>query len=42
LPSNLALNIIDGRVQLGQWQRVFLVELDKNKLRKVQIQVMGE
>ncbi|MBA7675585.1 hypothetical protein ES703_83821 [subsurface metagenome] len=42
LPSNLALNIIDGRVQLGQWQRIFLIELDEDKLRKVQIQVMGE
>ena len=42
LPSNLTLNIIDGKLQLGQWQRIFLVELDKPKLRKVQIQVLGE
>ena len=42
LPSNLVLNIIDGKMQLGHWQRIFLVELDKIKLRKVQIQVMGE
>jgi len=42
LPSNLVLNVIDAKVQLGQWQRIFLVELDKTKLRKVQIQVMGE
>ena len=41
-PSNLVLNIIDGKLQLGQWQRIFLVELDKIKLRKVQVQAMGE
>ena len=42
LPSNLTLNILDGKLQLGQWQRIFLVELDKPKLRKVQIQILGE
>ena len=42
LPSSLTLNIIDGNLQLGQWQRIFLVELDRAKLRKIQIQVMGE
>ena len=42
LPSSLTLNIIDGKLQLGQWQRIFLVELDKPKLRKVQIQILGE
>ena len=41
-PSNLVLNIIDGKLQLGQWQRIFLVELDKIKLRKIQVQAMGE
>jgi secondary thiamine-phosphate synthase enzyme len=41
-PSNLVLNIIDGKMQLGQWQRIFLMELDRPKIRKVQIQVMGE
>ena len=41
-PSNLVLNIIDNKLQLGQWQRIFLMELDKSKLRKVQIQAMGE
>jgi len=42
LPSNLILNIIDKQLQLGQWQRVFLVELDKAKKRKVQVQIMGQ
>jgi len=41
-PSNLVLNIIDGKIQLGQWQRIFLMELDRSRPRKVQIQAMGE
>ena len=42
LPSNLTLNIVAGKLQLGQWQRIFLVELDKPKLRKTQTQILGE
>lgn len=42
LPANLTLNIINGQLQLGQWQRVFLVELDKPRERTVQIQIIGE
>lgn len=41
-PSNLTLNIIDGKLQLGQWQRIFLIELDRSRPRKIQIQIMGE
>jgi len=36
------LNLIDGELQLGQWQRVFLVELDRARERRVQIQIIGE
>ena len=28
LPTSVCLNIVDGRLQLGRWQRVFFVELD--------------
>ena len=42
LPVNITLNLIDGTLQLGQWQRVLFVELDKARKRKVQIQIMGE
>ena len=42
LPSNLTLNIIDGKLQLGQWQSIFAVELDKPRSRKIQIQIIGE
>lgn len=41
-PANLVLNIINGKMQLGQWQRIFLMELDRSRQRKVQIQIMGE
>ncbi len=40
-PTN-TLNLIDGQLQLGRWQRILFVELDRSRTRKVQIQVMGE
>lgn len=42
LPSTIVLNIVDGIMQLGQWQRIFLIELDQARPRKVQLQMMGE
>jgi len=42
LPANLTLNLIEGKLQLGQWQRIFFIELDRPRSRKVQIQTMGE
>lgn len=36
------LNLINGRLQLGQWQSIFLIELDQARQRKVQIQVIGQ
>ena len=42
LPSNLTLNLIEGELQLGTWQRILFVELDRSRKRKVQIRVMGE
>jgi secondary thiamine-phosphate synthase enzyme len=34
--------IIDGNLQFGRWQRVFLVELDHPRPREVIVQVLGE
>jgi len=42
LPTNVVLNIIDSKIQLGQWQRIFFAELDRAKKRMVQIQAIGE
>jgi secondary thiamine-phosphate synthase enzyme len=40
-PTN-TINLIDGELQLGTWQRILFIELDRARTRKVQIQVMGE
>ena len=42
LPVSAVLNLIDGKLQLGQWQRIFFVELDQLRQRKFQIQIIGE
>ncbi len=42
LPVNVTLNLIRGKLQLGQWQRLFFVELDKARSRKIQVQIIGE
>ena len=42
LPSSACLNIVNGRLRLGQWQRVFLVELDGPQEREVSVVVMGD
>ena len=34
--------IVAGRPVLGQWQRVFLVELDHAREREVVVQILGE
>lgn len=41
LGSSETLNVVDGDVQLGPWQRVFLVELDGPRRRSISILVMG-
>ena len=42
LGSSVALNLADGRLQLGRWLRVFLVELDGPRDREVSVLVIGE
>ena len=34
--------IIDGQLQFGRWQRIFLIELDMPRPREVRVQVIGE
>ncbi len=41
LSSNATINLIDSKVQLGQWQRVLFIELDRSRDREIQIQVIG-
>ena len=35
------LNLIKGKVQLGKWQRIIFVELDRARERRIQIQIIG-
>ncbi|HZO33825.1 MAG TPA: secondary thiamine-phosphate synthase enzyme YjbQ [Gaiellaceae bacterium] len=42
LPSSQTIPIVDGRLTLGRWQRIFFCELDRSRKRKVLIQVIGE
>jgi secondary thiamine-phosphate synthase enzyme len=42
LPSSACLNVAAGRLLLGQWQRVFLVELDGPRERDLSVVVFGE
>lgn len=41
LRSSECLNIVDGRMDLGQWQRIFLVELDRARSRTVSLMILG-
>src|SRR5688572_24464606 len=42
LGSTAALNVIDGEIQLGRWQRVFLVELDGPRTRDISLLLLGD
>lgn len=41
LRSSEMLNIVNGELQLGSWQRVFLLELDKPRTRTISIMILG-
>ncbi len=42
LPTSVSLHVHAGRLQLGRWQRLFLVELDGPRPRDVSIVMLGE
>jgi secondary thiamine-phosphate synthase enzyme len=42
LPPSACLNVVGGRLLLGRWQRVFLVELDGPRDREVSVVIFGE
>jgi secondary thiamine-phosphate synthase enzyme len=41
LSASQTLTIQERRIQLGRWQRIFLVELDGGRLRTVSVTVLG-
>ena len=42
LSSSACLNVVDGRLVLGRWQRVFLAELDGPRSRELSVLLIGE
>ncbi|MCD6448378.1 MAG: YjbQ family protein [Thermoplasmata archaeon] len=40
--SNLAIPVIDGKIALGTWQRIFLIELFETRHRKIAVSIIGE
>lgn len=42
LGATASLNVVDGRVQRGCWQRIFFVELDGPREREVSVLMLGE
>jgi thiamine phosphate synthase YjbQ (UPF0047 family) len=42
LPVNVCLNIVDKKIQLGQWQSILFIELDHSRKRQIQLQIIGE
>jgi secondary thiamine-phosphate synthase enzyme len=41
LSASETIPVCDGAALLGRWQRIFLIELDRPRLRQVVIQVQG-
>lgn len=37
LAASACINVVEGKLQLGQWQRVFLVELDGPRDREISV-----
>ncbi|MDP1619529.1 MAG: secondary thiamine-phosphate synthase enzyme YjbQ [Candidatus Moranbacteria bacterium] len=42
LPTSAILNILGNKLQLGTWQRIFAIELDRSRPRQVALQFIGE
>jgi secondary thiamine-phosphate synthase enzyme len=42
MPPSVCLNVVQGALRLGRWQRVFLVELDGPQSRSVSVLLLGE
>ena len=40
--ASATLNLVDGKLQLGTWQRILFIELDRPRPRQIQAMVIGE
>ena len=41
IPSSENINVDEGELQLGRWQRIFLVELDGPRERLISVSILG-
>lgn len=41
LPTSQTINVAQGELQLGRWQRIFFIELDKARKRFVSVMLLG-
>jgi len=41
LSASEVIPVIDGRMAMGQWQSIFLIELDHPRMRRVLVNVVG-
>ena len=41
MSTSETIPVIDGELQFGTWQRLFLIELDRPRQREVLVQVLG-
>jgi len=41
LSASETIPVCDGELMLGRWQRIFLIELDRPRMREIVIQVQG-
>ena len=42
LSTSETIPIVEGQMQFGRWQSIFLIELDHPRPREVVVQIMGE
>ncbi|MFZ5392271.1 MAG: secondary thiamine-phosphate synthase enzyme YjbQ [Patescibacteria group bacterium] len=42
LPTSISLQVIDGKMNLGTWQRIFFIELDRSRPRNISLMYLGE
>src|SRR4029077_12479960 len=42
LGSSVCLNVVDGRLRLGTWQRILMAELDGPRTRELSVLIVGE
>ena len=42
LGASVGLNVSEGRLQLGRWQRIFFVELDGPRTRDLSVLIIGD